>query len=260
MNKDGTGFITKVLNRKNHISRKTPKIKGTGFKGERLEQVIAANIDQLFIISSTAEPPFNNKTIDRFLVAAESSHIPVTIIINKSDLIEIDSIIPWIEMYQNSGYSVHLTSVIRNEGLDEIKAKLENKISLVWGQSGVGKSSLLNEIYPSLNLATAPVSTFNERGKHTTVTSIMFNVDENTFVIDTPGVREIDPYGILKEDLGHYFREFESYINNCRFNTCTHHHEPGCSIIEAVNNNEISYERYDSYLRILDTIEDEINY
>ncbi len=167
---------------------------------------------------------------------------------------------PWVQLYKDSGYNVILTSVLNKIGLQFLKESFKNKISLIWGQSGVGKSSVLNSLYPSLNLATAPVSTYNERGKHTTVTSIMLKVDENTFVIDTPGVREIDPYGILKEDLGHYFKEFAQYINNCRFNTCTHHHEPGCSIIEAVENKKLSFERYDSYLRILDTIEDKLNY
>jgi ribosome biogenesis GTPase / thiamine phosphate phosphatase len=105
------------------------------------------------------------------------------------------------------------------------------------------------------------ISSYHNKGTHTTVTTIMISVDEeNTYIIDTPGVREIDPFGIRKEDLGHYFKEFKQYINNCKFNSCTHNHEPGCAVIEAVNKEEISLERYDSYLRILDTIEEDINF
>jgi len=129
---------------------------------------------------------------------------------------------------------------------------------LFWGHSGVGKSSLLDKLFPQLNLETGVISSFTDKGTHTTVTSIMLEVEKGTFIIDTPGVREIDPYGIRKEDLGHYFTEFAEFINNCKFSTCTHHHEPGCAVIKAVENHKISYERYESYLRILDTIEEDI--
>jgi len=115
-------------------------------------------------------------------------------------------------------------------------------------------------LYPELNLRIGEVSQFTSKGTHTTVTSVMIKVEENTFIIDTPGIREIDPYGIRKSDLGHYFVEFVEYINKCKFNTCTHHHEPGCAVIIAVQNGTISEERYDSYLRILDTIEDDLNF
>ena len=144
------------------------------------------------------------------------------------------------------------------KGLDELKNLCTGKINIFWGQSGVGKSSLLNKIFPALDLETGSVSGSTDKGLHTTVTSVQLKVDKDTFVIDTPGIREIDPFGIRKEDLCHYFLEFEKYSSDCRFNTCTHNHEPECKVVEAVEKNQITSERYESYLRILETIEEDI--
>lgn len=260
MNQDGSGVIYKIEERKNYISRKAPKIKGAGYRGERLEQVIAANVDNLFIISSTVNPKFNNKLIDRILVAGESSHINSLLIINKIDLSDDDEIYAWAELYREIGYTVILCSAKTGEGLKEIRELMHGKKNLLWGHSGVGKSSLLNAMYPGLNLKTGEISTFTQKGKHTTVTSLLNKIEEDTYVIDTPGIREIDPYGLTKESLGHYFAEFLPYIENCRFNTCTHMHEPGCGIIEAVENEQIAPERYNSYLLMLETIEEDMVY
>ena len=260
LNQDRTGVINTVDERKNHLSRKLPKVRGASYRGERLEQVIAANIDNVCIVSSVSEPKFNNRVIDRFLVSAESSFLNPLIIINKMDLEKPDSIQHWVDLYNLIGYNVLQTSVFTEEGIDELKIHLIKMKNLFWGQSGVGKSSLLNKLFPQLNLKVGDISRFSSKGTHTTVTSYMINVDEQTFIIDTPGIREIDPYGIRKEDLGHYFKEFNKYINDCKFNTCTHHHEPGCAVIKAVESGMISEYRYESYLRILDTIEDDINF
>lgn len=196
--------------------------------------------------------------MDRFLVTAESSGISPHIIINKTDLDKGNLIDEWIELYEKIGYKVFKSSVIDSTGIDEIKKALINKKNLFWGQSGVGKSSLINKMYPGLDLGVGEISNFTDKGKHTTVTSVMIEAEKDTYIIDTPGVREIDPFGIRKEDLGHYFIEFVDFALNCRFNTCTHHHEPGCEVIRAVEGNEISPERYDSYLRVLETIEQDI--
>lgn len=260
LNDDGTGFIYEILPRENYLSRKAPKIRGASYRGERLEQIIAANIDRVFIVTSIAEPNFNNKTVDRFIVACESSGLKPIIIINKVDLDEHQQHLKWKKLYSEIGYEVIVTSKKTGTGLDELKSKLPGNKNLFWGQSGVGKSSILNAIYPQLNLKTGEISNYTSKGTHTTVTSNLFFVGDNTFIIDTPGVREIDPYGIRKEDLGHYFIEFADYINQCRFNTCTHQHEPGCAVVEAVNKGLITEERYDSYLRILETIEEDINF
>ncbi len=257
LNEDGTGVITGIDKRENYISRKAPRIKGAGFHGERLEQVIAANIDNLIVVSSIQEPAFNNKTVDRLLVAGESAKVIVYLIINKSDLDNNNEISEWKSLYEQSGYKVFVTSAITGAGTGDLKKLLSGNTSLFFGQSGVGKSSLLNAMYPGLDLKTGEISRFTEKGTHTTVTSVMIKTAENTFVIDTPGIREIIPYGLTKQDLGHYFIEFLNYINDCKFNTCTHLHEPGCAIIDAVNKGNISPYRYNSYLRMLETIEED---
>jgi ribosome biogenesis GTPase len=258
VNPDGSGVIHTIEERSNYLSRKAPKLKGSSFRGERLEQIIAVNMDQTIIISSVYNPDFNNKTIDRFLVSAESAHVKSYIVINKSDLITNDEIFFWKELYENIGYNVLITSVVTKEGLDELKEILLEKKSLFWGQSGVGKSSILNLIYPNLDLKIGRISNYDGKGTHTTVTSSMIQVEENSFIIDTPGLREIDPFGIKKGDLGHYFIDFTEYLPECRFNTCTHYHEPDCGVISAVENGYIDEFRYDSYIRLLNTIEEDI--
>jgi ribosome biogenesis GTPase len=225
-----------------------------------LEQIIASNLDNIFVVTSTRQPNFNNKTLDRFLVTCESAHIKPNIIINKTDLLDEEALNDWANIYRNIDYNVFLTTIKKKSTLNDIKLLLKGKKNLFWGQSGVGKSSLLNVIFPKLNLKIGEISTYTSKGTHTTVTSTMIFVGDDTYIIDTPGVREIDPFGIREEDLGHYFREFEPFINNCKFSTCTHYHEPGCAVISAVKKEQISEERYDSYLRILETVEKDINF
>ena len=258
LNEDGSGVIHKIGKRKNHISRKAPKIKGSGKRGERLEQVIAANVDNFFIITSIKRPEFNNRSLDRLLVTGENSHIKIIIILNKKDLDTNFEMDYWYSLYTDIGYTVICTSKITKEGIDEIRDIVWGKKNLFWGQSGVGKSSLINLVFPDLDLAVGNISEATKKGIHTTVTSLMTKINKDTFIIDTPGIREIDPYGIRQEDLSHYFIDFSNYINNCKFNTCTHNHEPGCAIINAVENGDISLERYDSYLKLLETIEEDI--
>ena len=260
MNNDGSGVIEKILPRRNYISRKAPKIKGSSTRGERLEQVVAANIDNLVIVSSCQLPKLNNRLIDRLIVIGESSHIKPIIVINKTDLDTSEDFKTLVQLYQGIGYEVFATSIITKNGLEELREAMKNRINLMWGQSGVGKSSLLNEIYTSLNFKIGTISDSTSKGKHTTVTSVLRKVDVGTFIIDTPGIREIDPYGVRKEDLGHYFVEFKPFQDNCRFNTCTHDHEPGCAIIEAVEKELIAKLRYQSYLNMLATVEDDMNF
>ena len=260
LNKDGSGVINKIEKRKNHISRKLPKVRGASYRGERLEQVIAANIDNVVVVTSIHYPDFNDRVLDRFLVAAESSHLNVIIVLNKIDLDKSDISKEWKKLYKGIGYKFILTSANTKAGLDSLIKEITGSKNLFWGHSGVGKSSILNKIYPNLNLKIGEISNFTTKGTHTTVTSRMIKVENETYIIDTPGVREIDPYGIRKIDLGHYFIEFAKYINDCKFNTCTHNHEPGCAVLKAVKEGFISEKRYESYLRLLDTIEDDINF
>lgn len=191
------------------------------------------------------------------LVLGESARLNVFIVINKSDL-GTDEAEIWSEMYRRIGYKVFLVSALYNSGTKEVFDHLRDKKNLFLGHSGVGKSSLINVMFPHLNLKTGEISSFTDKGTHTTVTSVMIKVNESTYIVDSPGLREIEPYGIKKEDLGHYFLEFLPFINKCRFNTCTHFHEPECAVIAAVENAVISQERYGSYLRMLETIEEDI--
>lgn len=257
MQEDGTGRIVKVHDRENYLSRKAPKMKGAAHRGERLEQIVAANVDLLVIVMSCKNPEFNNKLLDRIIVTAESSSIDVLILFNKIDL-DDGAIDKWQNLYGDIGYKTVPTSVVDSKGLDLVMSELKDKTSLFWGPSGVGKSSILNKLFPELNLKVKKVSSATTKGRHTTVTSILEKVEPNTFVVDTPGMREIDPYGIMKEDLGHYFVEFNPAHYECKFNTCTHHHEPGCAVVEAVEKGGISVERYESYLNLLETIEEDL--
>lgn len=254
------GVIEKIEKRKNYLSRKAGKARGSLKRGERLEQIIAANLDTLFIVNSIKEPVFNNRFLDRLIVASESSKIEARIIINKIDLDKNKKAIMWEQFYKEIGYKVFVVSAINKLGLNELKESLNNKVNLFWGKSGVGKSSILNAMFPELNFNVADVSRYSSKGTHTTVTGEMREVKKNTFIIDTPGIREIDPFGIKKEDLGHYFKEFVPYLHYCKFNTCIHEHEPGCAVVDAVESGEISFERYESYLNLLNTIEDDMIY
>ncbi|MCB0731119.1 MAG: ribosome small subunit-dependent GTPase A [Ignavibacteriae bacterium] len=254
------GVIEEIEERKNYLSRKAIKARGSLKRGERLEQIVASNIDNLFIVTSINSPKFNNRFLDRVIVSAESSKIDIKIIINKIDLDERNLAYEWEQLYTNIGYKVFIISAIKNKGIEKVKDDLSNKVNLFWGQSGVGKSTILNTMFSHLDLDVGEISNYSNKGTHTTVTGELREVEENTFIIDTPGIREIDPYGIKKEDLSHYFNEFKPFIHNCKFNTCIHEHEPGCSVVEAVENELITVERYESYLNLLNTIEDDMIY
>lgn len=258
-NEDGTGVINKIFERKNYLSRKAPKVKGASYRGERLEQVIAANIDNLVVVSSIRKPLFNNKSVDRLIVAGESSGVDVQLVINKLDLQKNCEAEKWKKFYEEIGYNVYLTSIKKESAdLDRLPDNLKDKVNIFWGHSGVGKSSILNLLYPELNLKVQDISSYSNKGKHTTVTTLMCKVEKNTYVIDTPGIREIEPYGITKENLCHYFIDFAEYVNECKFNTCTHCHEPDCAVVNAVREGRIKKERYESYLNMLETIEDDL--
>jgi ribosome biogenesis GTPase len=254
---DGTGVIEKIPERKNYLSRKAPYIKGVSEKGRRFEQIIAANIDYTFCVVSVDKPKFNNRVLDRMLVTAESCETTPIIVINKYDLFKKKRKDYWYELYTTLGYKVIRTSVITGQGIDEIKNVIQGKTSVFIGHSGVGKSSILNQLDPRINQKVGEVSEVWNKGRHTTVTAQLFKLNENTFVIDTPGVREIEPFGLTREDITHYFREIAIVARNCKFNTCTHTHEPDCAVKEAVEQEIIPYERYESYLRLVETLEED---
>lgn len=257
LNEDGTGVIEKIPERKNYLSRKAPFIKGVSEKGKRFEQIIAANIDYAFCVVSVDKPKFNNRVLDRMLVTVESCEITPIIIINKYDLVKRKKRDFWYDLYTTLGYKVIRSSTITGQGIDEIKDLIKNKTSVFIGHSGVGKSSILNQLDPRINQKVGEVSEAWNKGRHTTVTARLFKLDNNTFVIDTPGVREIEPYGLTREDITHYFREIAIVARNCKFNSCTHTHEPDCAVKEAVEEEIIPYERYESYLRLVESLDEE---
>lgn len=257
---NNSGVIENIEKRENYLSRKAIKAKGSLKRGERFEQIIASNLDNIFIVTSVEQPSFNNRFLDRVIVASESSGINAIIVINKIDLDERNLSVKWEQLYTEIGYKVFVISAAESFGINSVKDALDGKTNLFWGQSGVGKSTLLNKMFPTLEFKVGKISDYSQKGKHTTVTGELREIGKHTFIIDTPGIREIDPYGIKKEDLSHYFTEFKPYMEECKFNTCIHQHEPGCAVFDAVENLKISVERYESYLNLLHTIEDDMFY
>jgi ribosome biogenesis GTPase len=243
-----TGIITAISPRENYIIRKS-------VHKAAHSHMLAANIDQAILMATLALPRTSLGFIDRFLVTAESFRIPVIIVFNKADLLGEDGLEYQASvggMYESLGYRCMLTSVINKQGIEEFKNLLTHKKSLLAGHSGVGKSSLINEIAPGLQLRTSEISTFANKGVHTTTFAEMFEIENDTYIIDTPGIKELGLMDIAKDELSHYFPEMRLLLNKCRFHNCTHIHEPGCAVIEAVENEQIALSRYYSYTSMLD--------
>ena len=246
-----TGSISMIYDRHNYIARVSPHNKYQ-------HHIVAANLDQSLLFATLKDPKTSQGFIDRFLVTCEAYHVPAIIIFNKSDVYrkkEMERFAELKDMYEAIGYKVELTSLVKKEGLDALKNSLENKITLLSGHSGVGKSSLINAIFPELNLRTAEVSGWSGKGMHTTTFAEMFDLPNGGKVIDTPGIRELGLVGIEKNELSHYYPEMRARMNNCQFNNCMHINEPGCAVKDAVNVGEVHVDRYVSYLAILDTME-----
>ncbi|MBU2444658.1 MAG: ribosome small subunit-dependent GTPase A [Bacteroidetes bacterium] len=257
LNDDGTGVIEELPERKNYLSRKAPLLKGISEKGKRVEQIIAANVDYTVCVTSTKNPKFNNRVLDRMIVTAESCKTKPVIVINKIDLEKKKKKHLWHELYSTWGYNVFSCSAETRKGIEELKDFLKDKVSVFIGHSGVGKSSILNSFSDKIDQNVEEISEAWDKGVHTTVTSVLFKINDSTFVIDTPGIREIEPYGITKKDVTHYFKELANYSRNCRFSNCTHTHEPECKVKEAVEEGNIFEERYESYLRLIESLDEE---
>ncbi len=244
---DATAMITKILPRKNYITRQSPSHK-------MQHHIVAANIDQSIMFATLREPRTSQGFIDRFLVTCEAYHVPAIIIFNKTDLYrkkEREKEKELTEVYTRIGYKVFPISVEKGEGLDEVKSQLEDKITLMSGHSGVGKSSFINKVFPSFRLKTSEISGWSGKGMHTTTFAEMFDLPTGGAVIDTPGMREFGIVDISKQELSHYFPEMRALINECHFNDCLHVNEPGCAIKKAVEDGRINVERYVSYYNIL---------
>jgi ribosome biogenesis GTPase / thiamine phosphate phosphatase len=259
MEDDGTALITDILPRKNQLSRRAA--------GRRVgkEQVIAANVDAAWCVQATFKPKFNAGFVDRFLVMAEAYHLAAGIVLNKADLLEGEPraqevLAFWRGLYEGLGYPVLLTSAATGEGAEAFGETLRGKLSVVAGPSGVGKSSLLNAVDPALGLRTGAVSEKTQKGKHTTTFATLYRLSlppvdgKEGYVVDTPGIREYGIWDMEPAELGGYFVEFRPFLPHCRFPDCTHDHEPGCAVGEAVDEGLIAPERYGSYLNILASV------
>lgn len=241
---EGRGLIEIIEPRQKIISRLAPTPRG------EYEQIIIANPDQIVLVFSCTEPDPRMRMLDRFLIVAEEQSIPPLIIANKTDLVSMDFALELFSHYAEIGYPLIYTSVPNREGLTQLNEELTGKISALAGPSGAGKSSLLNAIQPGLGLSIQKVSQATGRGKHTTVASELFPLEGGGYVADTPGLKALALWDIEPEELDGYFPEIRPLVAQCQFSDCTHLHEPGCAVIEAVENGEIDPQRYDSYLRL----------
>ena len=240
------GVITKIESRKNYIIRRSTNL-------SKQAHIIAANIDQAYLIVTLASPPTSTGFIDRFLVTAEAYHIPVTIVFNKIDLhtdaedAEMEAL--W-QIYTSIGYRCLSLSAIDETSLGELKAKLTDHVNLLSGHSGVGKSTLINQLVPGLDLRTDEVSDYHKKGKHTTTFAEMHQLPDGGFLVDTPGIKGFGVIDLDKAELSHYFPEMRDRLEDCQFHNCVHINEPKCGIKAAVEAGEIAMHRYENYLAI----------
>lgn len=248
-------LITKIHPRKNYIIRKSVNL-------AKQTHILAANIDQTFLVATLVFPKISTGFIDRFLVTAEAYQIPAGIIFNKSDLLdkEMKKIQKEIvKMYTDVGYPCYEISALEEKDVKKLRKLLKDKITLIAGHSGAGKSTLINGIQPGLDIKTADLSDVHLKGKHTTTFSELHKLDDGGYIIDTPGIKELGLVEMKREEVGHYFPEIRAIMNDCRFNNCTHTTEPGCAVVKAVEEGSIAEERYHNYLSILQGDEMEWN-
>jgi len=244
---ESVGLIMEVKERKNYIIRKSSNLSHEA-------HILAANLDHAFLIVTPEFPKTPLEFIDRFLLTAEAYRIPTSIVLNKVDLFDgelQDELLSYKNIYTKAGYDVIETSAKKGIGIDNLKEKLKDKITVFSGNSGVGKSTLINAIDPHFSLRTGDISLYHLKGKHTTTFYEMVALEFGGFIIDTPGIKGFGIVDISAEELSHYFPDIFKFADGCRFSNCTHTHEPGCLVIAAVESGEISMSRYGSYINIL---------
>lgn len=252
VNQEGTALINEIEDRKNYLVRRSSNL-------SKQSHILAANLDQCLLVVTVSYPETSTTFIDRFLASAEAYRIPVKLVFNKTDCYDeaeqhyLESL---IGLYTHIGYPCFKVSALKEEGLDLITEDLKGKVTLFSGHSGVGKSTLINKIVPGINARTAEISAYHKKGMHTTTFSEMFEVPGNGYIIDTPGIKGFGVFDMNEGEIGHYFPEIFEASENCRYNNCTHRKEPGCAVIEAVEQHYISQSRYASYLSMLEDKEE----
>lgn len=248
----GNSFITEIEDRKNYIIRRASNL-------SKQSHIIAANLDLCLLVVTVNYPETSTTFIDRFLASAEAYRVPVSIVFNKVDRYtedELRYLEGLINLYNTIGYTCYKVSALTGEGIDEIRNLLKNRITLFSGHSGVGKSTLINAILPEQHQKTSEISAAHNKGMHTTTFSEMFPVEGNGYIIDTPGIKGFGTFDMKDEEVGHYFKEIFKFSAECKYGDCTHRHEPGCAVRQAVAVHYISESRYASYLNILEDKEE----
>lgn len=247
LNTDHTAFITRIHERKNYIIRRSSNL-------SKESHIIAANIDQALLIISINSPSTSTTFIDRFLATAEAYRIPVSIVINKCDSFteeDKEYAQALCYLYRTIGYECRCISATTGEGFDFVTETIKDKITLLSGNSGVGKSTIISRILPGIDIKIGAVSTSHHKGMHTTTFSEMYPLPQGGYIIDTPGIKGFGTIDFDPNEVAHYFPEIFEISQHCRFNNCTHRHEPGCAVLKALENHEISESRYASYLSIM---------
>ena len=247
-NQEGTAFITLIDERRNYIIRKSQNL-------SKQSHIIAANVDQAFLIVTVNYPQTSTTFIDRFLASAEAYSVPVVLVFNKRDILSDDERHyqqSMVHLYETIGYECREISAATGEGIEELHKLLKGKITLLSGNSGVGKSTLINQILPEANLRTAEISDAHNTGMHTTTFSEMLELPEGGYIIDTPGIKGFGTFDMEPEELTSYFREIFHFSKDCKFSNCTHTHEPGCAVLKALEEHYIAQSRYQSYLGMLE--------
>ena len=248
LNSEGTAFITHIEERRNYIIRKSQNL-------SKQSHSLAANVDQAFLIVTVNYPQTSTTFIDRFLASAEAYSVPVVLVFNKCDILSDDERHyqqSMIHLYETIGYECREVSATTGEGVDGLHALLKGKITLLSGNSGVGKSTLINQILPEANLRTAEISDAHNTGMHTTTFSEMLELPEGGYIIDTPGIKGFGTFNMEPEELTSYFPEIFHFSKGCKFSNCTHTHEPGCAVLKAIDDHYIAQSRYQSYLNMLE--------
>lgn len=248
LNSEGTAFITHIEERHNYIIRKSQNL-------SKQSHILAANVDQAFLIVTVNYPQTSTTFIDRFLASAEAYSVPVVLVFNKCDILSDDERHyqqSMIHLYETIGYECREVSATTGEGVDGLHALLKGKITLLSGNSGVGKSTLINKILPEANLRTAEISDAHNTGMHTTTFSEMLELPEGGYIIDTPGIKGFGTFNMEPEELTSYFPEIFHFSKGCKFSNCTHTHEPGCAVLKAIDDHYIAQSRYQSYLNMLE--------